>query len=801
MWKEQRGAFLALLNNVRFTLPFVFLLALALAGGVLVSLIAWHAYAPLPYKEANRIVWLQGSMADQQGQPIMNKALSNIAAQYIADNTSQLDLVTPIFFAESLLERHRAQPRVNVAYTYSSYFELFGLTLRAGHYFGQQPSDTRVKKEVIVSECFAQRFLKKSDEPWRTASDFLARTIQLDKQTYHVVGIVECSERIPQLKSANHQTDVFINFTGVVDRENPLSDHLSVRHETFVVGRLKAGALITPVATDVVAHLNKKFSEGLVSMGHGKEMQLSFEYQPLKRLIKGEIQSIGNWLLLGGLALLFITLVNLFVYYLLDFKKQQTELALKVTLGAKERVLRKLHYRQLGTVFLVSAMGAILLSEFGIAMIRVLSADTYAHMNWLHLYWWHHLIMIAIALAVSFGFAHCGFAQLSFHRLHNQLQGSGKGQAKQLPVWLSSSVLVIQLSVGLVVLCLSFWLFVYFASRLFVPTGLDPSGVMFVERQQYSWGQSSTEVSARKQVFLANQRALLAHPKVEAVALSAIAPFNTSYVARVGTTPKSAEHIAMNSQLVGAGYFDLLSMQLLAGRDFNQQDIDARNGAIINRAAAHLLALGETDIGKWIYQGNQAPVRLLGIVDNIFTHKTGAPATVYFPHNYYETNLLIKLRAGHVMRKEEVVHVLKRQEITQNISRFDALASQVAELNKSAKLSLFGGVGLCFLIIVQVVVGLYGLLGNLAHSERPVLRIKQQLGAKGKHLMREQVLLRLRHFLLATLMATSVILMVASVISNTVPILLICYLLALLIIFSLLFFIDIHHVYRQLKKD
>ncbi|MBQ4813904.1 ABC transporter permease [Pseudoalteromonas luteoviolacea] len=801
MWNEQFSAILALYKNVRFTLLFVVLLAFALAGGLLVSLIAWHAYSPLPYKDADRLVWLHGAIADKQGQLVMNGALSNIAAQYIADNSSQLDLVTPIYFGESLLEGHRAQPQVNMTYTYANYFELFGLNLRAGRPFDSRRNAHSASREAVVSECFAKRYLMSGDKVQGAVTDIISRTIHLDRQSYRVVGVVECSDRIPQLKNANHHTDVFVDFTAVVDRENPLREHLSVRYETFVVGRLKSEREIKPMASQVVAHLNQKFRESLVSIEQSKELQLNFEYRPLTKLIKGEVQNIGNWVFLGGAAFLLITLVNLFTYYFLDFKKQQAELALKVTLGAKVGTLRSAHLVQLGTLFFIAAIGAMLLSELGVVVIRNLAADTYAHMNWLRVSWWHHIVMVVAALLISVFFAYCGFAQLPLQHLHSQLHGGNKGQAKQLPIWLSNSVLVTQLSVGLVVLCLSFWLFVYFANRLFIPTGVEPNGVLFIERQQVSWGQDSSEVDARKQLFLANQRALKSHPKVEAVALSALAPFDLSYVARIGKTPQSAEHIAMHSQLVGVGYFDLLSLQIVAGRDFNVRDIDAREGVIINREAARLLALDASDIGKWIYHGHQAPTRLLGIVDNIFTHDTGFYAIVYFPHNFYETNMLVKLKTGQSMSKEEAIQVLKRQEVTQNIRQLETLALQVEELNRSAKLSLYGGIGLCFLIIAQVLVGLYGLLGNLAYSERPVLRIKQQVGAKRIQLIREQMLLRLGHFFLATLLATSVILITSSVIPAMGLTLLICYFLALLMTFSLLFFIDIHHVYQQLKKD
>ncbi|WP_081232381.1 ABC transporter permease [Pseudoalteromonas luteoviolacea] len=801
MLKEHISAVKALLSRTRFSIIFVILLTMALAGGLVVSLIHWHAIAPLPYKHADRLVWLHGEMLDRRGEVIMDKALSNIAAQYIASHDSQLGLVAPIFYGEGLFTSHQEQPKINVTYTHPNFFTLFGLNLLAGQYFNAQPTENKGLREVVVSACFANRYMHNRSQGAFAASNILFQSIELDTENYRVVGVVECSNAEPQLSAANHQTDIFMDFGATINYDQPLLEHLSVRYETFVVGRLEEGKNIKPVAPELVAHLNQKFSQGLVSFNHGKDKLLTFTYSPLHNRLKGLLKSTSNWLLLGGVAFLLITLVNLFVFYLLDFKKQQSELALKVTLGAKLKTLRGAHFIQLGVLFLISALGATLVAELSVHMIKQVAAKSFAHMGWLDISWWQHSLMVVSALTLSFVFAQLGFSQLSFRHLHSQMHGGSKGQTKQLPQWLTVNVLIIQLCLGTVVLCLAIWSSIFFIERLLTPTGIDHADVMFIERQQRSWSREAEQIDSRKQVYLANERALISHPKVASVALSAITPFNTSYVASIGKSPQSVDQITINSQLVGAGYFELLTQRVVAGRVFTEQDSELRNVLIINRKAALLMGIDEHDIGITLYPGKQSPITLIGIVENTFTHTTGSLPILYFPHDYYETNILVKFKSGQSMSKSEVVKILKQQETTQNVQELTTLSALINELNKTAILSLVGGIGLSILIVAQVVVGLFGLLGNLAYSQRAILLIKQQVGAKHRQLMREQVLLRLGHFAVALVIATSVILVIANVVSVSLSILLFSYTLSVILVFSLLFFIDLYHVYKQLKKD
>ncbi|MDK1290572.1 ABC transporter permease [Pseudoalteromonas umbrosa] len=797
MMQENISSIKALFNKLRFTVLFVVLLASALAGGALVSLIAWHAYAPLPYAQPDQLIWLHGSMVDDKDSVVMDKALSNVAAQYIAQHDTRLSMATPLHYGDALYMNHTSQPKLNLTYAEPAFFTLFEQELLQGRYFGQGQSEGAIPFEAVVSECFAKRYMPQLLEQQNHKQVY---SMQLDQQTFQVVGVVACTQTEPQIYMPNRYTDVYVSFGHTIDSHAMSQAHISVRYNTFVVGRSATAQIGQPISPDMTAYLDAQFRAGLVDFGSALNNHVRFEYDALKQYLKGDIQQSSDWLLLSGGAFLLITLINLLTFYLLDIKKQQAHLVLKSTLGAPLSTLRLAHYWQVIVLFLLSAMCAAVLVELGIFAIQMFGAQSIAHLDWLQVNLLHYVIIFAVAIVLALGFAVFGFKQLPFTSLYQNLQGAGKGQEKQLPQWFSVTILVTQLSIGMVVLCIGTWSANYFGSQVQTPSGIDAEDTVFVVRHQLSWRQDDVAIAERKQLFLSNIRALSSHPKVAAVALSSLNPLDTSYLAQIGKQPVKSAQVTMHSQLVGEDYFSLLGLHFIAGDTFTRLDSARRESVIINRAAAEMLDIEVEDIGLSLYGRSGQPIRLLGIVENIYSHGKGAPATVYFPHDYYEGNMVVRFKSNQSMSKLELSQVLQQQVNSQSVREVTDLTHHLSGLNQAAVLSFYSGLGLSFLMIMQVLVGLYGLLGNLALAQQPVLLIKQQVGATRLQLLTEQMHCRLVHFGVAMLIATSVTLGLGVFLPMTVSSLLFNYLCSLVIVFIMLFIIEINHLRGQLKK-
>ncbi|AOT06441.1 hypothetical protein S4054249_00390 [Pseudoalteromonas luteoviolacea] len=796
MWKENISAIVELLSKVRFTVIFVGLLACALAGGAIVSVLVWHAYAPLPYANDEQLVWLRGSMVDHTGNRVMDNALSNVAAQYIATHDSALSLAAPVYYGDALYRDHVRQPKLNVTYTKPEFFTLFGQSLIQGRYFEAPQSDGTVRHEAVISECFAKRHMP---QVLRQSGNSVY-SLQLDQQTFQVVGVVACSKTEPQLYLPNRDTDVYVAFNHVIDGQAMALEHISVRYNTFVVGRTVEQLNRPAVTADITGHLNTEFRAGLVANGNAVNNQLRFDYIPLEQKLKGRLQASSIWLLLCAVAFLCITLINLLMFYLLEIKTQHAQLVLKATLGAPLATLRTAHYWQLGVIFSVAAICAIALAEIGVLAIAHFGQKSIAHIDWLQLNAFHYALVMGFSLLLAWCFAGFGFKQLSFDSLYQSLQAAGKGQAKQLPHWLSVGTLVTQLCIGLVVLCIGIWSANYFGSKITTSSGIEPQDTMFIVRHQMSWDRNEAAVAARKQMYLSNVQALLAHPKISAVALTSLNPLDTSYLAQISKYPDIRKQVTMHSQLVGEGYFSLLGLQFVAGKAFTHIETDTRQSVIINQAAAKLLGVNANDIGNNLYGRGEQPMKLLGIVEDIYSYTHGAPATVYYPHDFFEGNMVVKFMPNQSMTKYELTQALQQRVNTQSIREVHDLARHLSNLNQSAVLSFYSGIGLSFLMILQVLVGLYGLLANLAFIQQPVLLIKQQVGATRWQLILEQMRARLVHFLIALLIATCVTLGLASILPMVTSALFYSFVFSAFIVFITLFTIDFYHLRGQLKK-
>ena len=120
------------------------------------------------------------------------------------------------------------------------------------------------------------------------------------------------------------------------------------------------------------------------------------------------------------------------------------------------------------------------------------------------------------------------------------------------------------------------------------------------------------------------QTSLRATPGVQDVMLSTGFPLNggggaTLYTRGDGNVPPVAERHGAPSNDVASGWFRSLGIPLLAGRDFNEQDIlDHPNVVIISKSGAKTVFGNEDPIGKTLLvTSGSVPVEIVGVVGDV----------------------------------------------------------------------------------------------------------------------------------------------------------------------------------------
>jgi putative ABC transport system permease protein len=201
---------------------------------------------------------------------------------------------------------------------------------------------------------------------------------------------------------------------------------------------------------------------------------------------------------------------------------------------------------------------------------------------------------------------------------------------------------------------------------------------------------------------------------------------------------KPSDRVALPIRAVTQGYFDLLQLPLVEGRDFRSTDSrEAPRVAIINRAFAERYFKGLTAIGKkvWLGPRDQPAHDIIGVVDNARTSDLtrAAEPEIYmslWQNSAFSKDLIIRTAADPRSIAVAVQRELRAVDPTvavENIRtleqvRDDSLASRIFATRLLVGFSSVGS--------LLTLVSIYGVLSLSVASRRRELAIRSAIGAQ-----------------------------------------------------------------------
>jgi putative ABC transport system permease protein len=202
---------------------------------------------------------------------------------------------------------------------------------------------------------------------------------------------------------------------------------------------------------------------------------------------------------------------------------------------------------------------------------------------------------------------------------------------------------------------------------------------------------------------------------------------------------------ALPVRSVTPGYFNILRMPLLEGRDFRDSDKrDSPNVAIVNRALAERYFPGTSAIGKkvWRFGGRQQPpIEIVGVVANSRTGDLTKPpeAEVYlslWQASAFSKDLIVRTTADPRIVMADVQRALRGVDATvavENVKTLDQVrADSVATRTFATQLL----VGFSIVASILTLVGVYGVLSLSVASRRREIAVRSAIGAQGTHIRR-----------------------------------------------------------------
>ena len=340
-----------LIKNPIFTLVAIVTLALGIgANTAIFSVVDAVLLRPLPYPEADRLVFLWSTMPSQGGG-IGGSAFPDYEGW--RDRNHSFDELAAFYYGDFNLSSTGSRPElIQGAHISSNLFQLLKVSPSLGRLFAKEEEQFGRHHVVLLSYGLWQR-------RFAGDRDIVGRDIKLGGESYIVAGVMP--QGLP-----------FFDNLPEVDLWTPMSfepnDNQATRNNYFInlVGRLKSGVTVAQAQQDTSAIAKAIYGENPGNAG------VNALVVPVQEQLAGDSRT-GLLVLLGAVAfVLLVACVNVANLLLARASARQKELGIRASLGAsRARIMRQVIIECLPLGIIGGLLG-LLLAIWGIDLLSSL---------------------------------------------------------------------------------------------------------------------------------------------------------------------------------------------------------------------------------------------------------------------------------------------------------------------------------------------------------------------------------------------------------------------------------------------
>lgn len=489
-----------------------------------------------------------------------------------------------------------------------NYFATLGVKPEFGSSFDPQDPTPGFTLQVLIS-----------DSLWKGAfggdPNILGRSVRLDNDLYRIIGVMPASLHDPGqgFGSANIQLWAAAGFAAA-----PAPPPMRKRRIGLAtIARLAPGLTIATAQSRVdalVASLQKQFPDD-----YPQKVAWTVRLVPYAENVVGNVRQ-SLLLLLGAVGLvLLIGCVNVANLLLARGSARGREMAVRQALGAAPgRLMAQLLTEGVLLSLAGGVVGLALLYSAKESLLRLVP-DSLPHLNEVSINW--SVLLFALFASLISGLIFGLVPALHARRpdLTHMLKREGRGSTSAGEQASTRRALIItEFALSLVLMSVAGLLLRSFWDLLNVRLGFDPQSAMAVRIWLPIPNDPSTDIyrtPAQSAPFL---RELLRRnqtlPGVEEVAIGNLASLplghdridlNPTPLIIEGHEVPSDQAPRVYTSSVTPGYFHLLGMTLLRGREFSESDDEkAPDVAVINAAFARTYWPNEDPLGKHVKLGD-----------------------------------------------------------------------------------------------------------------------------------------------------------------------------------------------------
>jgi predicted permease len=574
LFQDLRYALRMLRKNPGFTIAAAVTLALGIgANTAIFSIVNAVMLRPLPYKDSSRIVQISAHTAMF---PTFSLGISWLNLDQIRAQVSSLELASAYSETDKTLTGSGEPTLLSVASVTDGFFEELGVTSQIGRLL--IPDDVKAGQNFVVVI---------SDSLWRTrfATDpkMLGKTLVLDKQPYTIVGVAA-----PRFTFPSSEQAWIPLFASAADRQNAKYFMLQT------IGKLRVGEKPEKLNAQLDS-IARQFMKDHPEVGAYR-----FSSEPLLSSSVSESRDAFLMLLAAATFVLLIACANLASLLLARGSGRHREMALRAALGASRGRLLRQGLVESCLLALIGGVLGIVLAAQGVELFRAIAPPDTPRLAEISvdstLLWFS--VLTSLLAGVLFGIVPARRAsKMDPNEALKEGTGSNLGASRSgRQSRLGNALVTLEVALAFVLIVGSVLMTLTLSRLLHQNPGFrtdhllsfdlpQPTGVPFEKSKDYLKQQSN-----HLREIVEKVRAIPAVAEVTTSdhgVLKGMMMQQGGLVVDGAIPTSSKESRNANARYVYPGYFRVMGISMLRGREFSDRDTgDTDSKVVVNAAMA-----------------------------------------------------------------------------------------------------------------------------------------------------------------------------------------------------------------------